>query len=31
MFDEKVWNLGVLSNCGRAVVDDLYKQLSVLW
>ncbi len=31
MFDEKVWSLGVLSNCGRAIVDDLYKQLSVLW
>ena len=31
MFDEKVWSLGVLSNCGRPIVDDLSKQLSVLW
>ncbi len=31
MFDEKLWLLGVLGNCGSDVVDDLYKQLSVLW
>jgi predicted Zn-dependent peptidase len=31
MFDEKLWLLGVLGNCGSDIVDDLYKQLSVLW
>lgn len=31
MFDEKVWILGVLGNCGKELVEDLYKQLSVLW
>jgi predicted Zn-dependent peptidase len=31
MFDEKLWLLGVLGNCGKDIVDDLYKQLSVLW
>ena len=31
MFDERLWLLGVLGNCGSDVVDDLYKQLSVLW
>jgi len=31
MFDEKLWILGVLGNCGQELVDDLHKQLSVLW
>ncbi len=31
MFDERVWILGVLGNCGQDLVNDLYKQLSVLW
>ncbi|MHB1865105.1 MAG: M16 family metallopeptidase [Candidatus Saccharimonadales bacterium] len=31
MFDEKLWILGVLGNCGQQLVDDLYRQLSVLW
>jgi len=31
MFEEKAWILGVLGSCGRELVDDLYKQLSVLW
>ncbi|HEY1645668.1 MAG TPA: insulinase family protein, partial [Candidatus Saccharimonadales bacterium] len=31
MFDEKLWILGVLGNCGNELVDDIYQQLSVLW
>jgi predicted Zn-dependent peptidase len=31
MFDEKIWILGVLGNCGPELVDEMYKQLSVLW
>ena len=31
MFDEKVWVLGVLGNCGQPLVDEIYRQLTVLW
>lgn len=31
MFDEKVWIIGVLGNCGKQLVDDIHRQLSVLW
>jgi predicted Zn-dependent peptidase len=31
MFAEKIWAFGVLGNCGQKVVDDLSRQISILW
>jgi predicted Zn-dependent peptidase len=31
MFDEKIWSLGVLGNCGEKLVEDINQQISVLW
>ncbi len=31
MFSEDIWSLGVLGNCGKDFVDQLYEQISVLW
>ncbi len=31
MFDEKLWALGVLGNCGQQLVDEIYRKLYVLW
>jgi predicted Zn-dependent peptidase len=31
MFGQKVWGLGVLSNCGQEFVDELYEQVTPLW
>jgi predicted Zn-dependent peptidase len=31
LFADNVWGLGVLSNCDKATVDELHKQLMPLW
>ncbi len=31
LFDDKVWGLGILSNCDKAFANELYKQVSPLW
>ncbi|HEY4963975.1 MAG TPA: pitrilysin family protein [Candidatus Saccharimonadales bacterium] len=31
MFEENVWAFGVLGNCGEKMVEDLNRQISVLW
>ncbi|MEI6249417.1 MAG: pitrilysin family protein [bacterium] len=31
MFEEKIWDLGVLGNCGEEFVNKLYSQIEVLW
>lgn len=31
LFSDKIWGLGILSNCDKALVRDLHDQLAVLW
>lgn len=31
MFEDSVWGLGVLSNCGEATAEELREQIGVLW
>jgi predicted Zn-dependent peptidase len=31
MFQDDMWNMGVLGSAGRPFVDELYEQLNVLW
>lgn len=31
MFDEKIWGLGVLGNCGDEFVSELHRRISPLW
>lgn len=31
LFADHIWGVGILSNCERELVDELYKQVSVLW
>lgn len=31
LFRDKVWALGILGNCGKDMVNELCRQLSVLW
>ena len=30
-FEEKIWDIGVLGNCGEEFVNKLYSQIEVLW
>jgi predicted Zn-dependent peptidase len=31
LFADDIWGVGILSNCDKALVDDLHAQLSALW
>jgi predicted Zn-dependent peptidase len=31
MFQDNIWNMGILGSAGRPFVDEVYHQLSVLW
>jgi len=31
LFAEKIWGLGVLSNCEKSFADDLHKKIALLW
>jgi len=31
MFQDNIWNMGILGSAGRPFVDEVYQQLSVLW
>lgn len=31
LFEEKIWGLGILGNCGEPFVDELYQQIKPLW
>jgi len=31
LFKDNIWGLGILSNCEKALANDLYKQIAPLW
>ncbi|HEX8762570.1 MAG TPA: insulinase family protein [Candidatus Saccharimonadales bacterium] len=31
MFNDRVWGIGMLSNCEKAYADSLHEQISILW
>lgn len=31
LFDSKIWGFGILSNCDKALVDELHTQIAPLW
>jgi hypothetical protein len=31
LFDDKIWGLGILSNCEKPFAGELYKQIAGLW